>query len=488
VFTVIEQHEYAALHPVLRVRSSAIEVGYSTTACLNQAAGCSNSPRVEELTLADGQVQARMRLGSYIGLETDYDTSHDLDEEPDLSPARARNVLLHELTHILGFEHPRYTELQPEVDRRTLRVPQSAQGTVPSFMFTTGSALYSAMPTPEDRRVLARVYGADCAYSGEYRRLGEVCSNEAEERCLAHGGSCEVARTIDDERRERCRWHNLREESACARYSAGVWETSNEDVPSTVFPGEDGACLASELPECVPDSFVRTERNFAGRCCRLFGQSGPGLLFEAFSDADASYYFCSHQRGLGKPAAVWELIDPAERADFSTLDAASGAPVSGWGVTAGELVQEQDLPSNLALSRAHTRSGCVMTRVTTDSAGESGIVFNYRNAGNYYVFDALPNVRRRIRQVIDGVSTSLSVQPWAGPASWAYSIRLGVCYGDGIHTFIDDRRSSRVSVEQRVAFVGSGGRIGLWNERNPAARHDYLRVYSLVEGYALLRP
>jgi hypothetical protein len=335
---------------------------------------------------------------------------------------------------------------------------------------------------------LARVYGGDCAYSAEYRRLGEVCSDEPEKSCLQHGGSCEVATAIDGERRERCRWHNLREEAACARYSAGAWETSNDDVPSTVFPGEAGACLATELPECVPDSFVKTERDFAGRCCKRFGEDEPGLLFAAFSDAEQTYYFCSQQRGLGKSADVWDFIDPAEQAGFSMLDATSGSPVSGWGVTAGALVQQQELPSNLALSRERMRSGCVMTRVTTDSAGESGIVFNYRGAGNYYVFDVIPNVRRRIRQVIDGSSTSLSEQPWSGPASWASSIRLSVCYGDGIHTFIDDRLRSRVSVEQRVDFIGSGGRIGLWNERNPAARHDYLRIYSLVDGYSLLWP
>jgi len=64
LFTVVSQDTYGALHPVLRARSSVIEVGYSTTACLNLAAGCANSPRLEELAIRAGVVEKRMRLGS----------------------------------------------------------------------------------------------------------------------------------------------------------------------------------------------------------------------------------------------------------------------------------------------------------------------------------------------------------------------------------------------------------------------------------------
>lgn len=487
VFTVIWQEDYAALHSLLRERSSAIELGYSELACLNLAAGCSNSPRLAALSLRTGVVERRMRLGSYIGLETDYDTARDGDDLPDLTPARARHVLLHELSHILGFEHPRYSELEPERDERSVRVPQSSQGTLPSFFFPTVSPLFSPLPSPEDRRVLARVYGGECHYRDGYRLLGELCSDAGELRCQRHGGSCEVAPTSGGTRQERCRWHDLRNEDACARYSVGSWLASNAGEPTTVFAGEAGACLATELPECVAESFVVTEDDLAGRCCTLFGEDDPGLLFEGFTSNGRKHYFCSQQRGQGMLPDAWEFSAASELAELTPLEAASGRAAGGWAIRAGELVQERELESNLALSRERMRSGCVTTRVSTEAAGESGIVFNYRSAGNYFVFDALPNVRRRIRQVVDGVSNDLSVEPWPAPGGWFPAIDLQVCYGDGIHTFIDGRLSSRISVEQRVPFLGSGGRIGLWNDRNEGARHAYLRAYSLVEGYALLR-
>ncbi|MEO8182170.1 MAG: hypothetical protein ABI895_25325 [Deltaproteobacteria bacterium] len=487
LFTVLSRDEYEALHPLLRARSSVIEVGYSTTACLNLAAGCANSPRLQALAIRRGVVEERMRLGSYIGLESDYDSSRDADQDPDLTPAKARGVVLHELSHSLGFDHPSYSELESDIDTAVARVPQSSQGTVPTFMSPTGKPLFSPTPSAEDRRVLSRVYAGQCSYRADFRSLGEVCSVASEQRCLAHGGSCEVARIAGGTRLERCRWHDLTDRVSCARYSVGTWQTSRHDysVPPAVFAGEAGACLASELPDCVPDSFLTTDLPSAGRCCSRFGEDEPGLLFQAFSDGDASHYFCSSQKGLGDPGDSWEFVAAVEQADFATLDAATGGSAPGWSVSEGELIQGQKLPSNLALSRERMRSGCVMTQVTTDDTGESGIVFNYRTTGNYYVFDVIPNVRRRIRQVIDGVSADLSVEPWSGPTSWT-SIGLSVCYGDGIHTFIDQRSNSRISIDQRVSFVGTGGRVGLWNDLNSAARHAYLRTYPLVEGYALL--
>lgn len=487
VFTVIRQADYAELHPAVRERSSPIEVGYSEDACLDLAAGCSNSPRLEPMSLGEGLVEERMRLGTYLGLETDYDTARDRDDAPDLTPARARNVILHELSHLLGFEHPRYSQLEPDLDEGKVRVPQSSQGTVRSFFFPTASPLFSPLPTPEDRRVLARVYAGDCEYRPEYRLLGEVCSSHGELSCQLHGGSCEVAHAPGGERVERCRWHDFREEAACTRYSAGTWHTPGADDPTVVFAGEAGACLASELPECLPVSSVSSREDLAGRCCTLFGQDERGLLFEGFSAGEEQHYFCSHQKGLGPPSDSWEFSAASEGAELTLLVAGSGAAAEGWGIREGELVQELELPGNLALTRERMRSGCVTTRVSGEGVGESGIVFNYRAAGSYYVFDATPNVRRRIRRVVDGVSTDLSVEPWPAPGGWAAGVELTVCYGDGIHTFIGGRLDTRVSVAGRVEFVGSGGRLGLWNEGNPGARHDYLRAFSLVEGYALLR-
>jgi hypothetical protein len=288
---------------------------------------------------------------------------------------------------------------------------------------------------------------------------------------------------------ERCRWHNFTDSQSCTDYSSGLWETSDAAQPGTVFDGESGACIidTSSLSACLELSFVRTDENIAGRCCNQFGTGDEGLFFEAFSDAEVSSYFCSDQKGLGEPVSgSWEFVDPADQTAFTTFDAVTGSSVPGWTVSSGDFVQELELPRHLVVSNRRLRSGCLSTEVTSADDGESGIVFNFRNAQNYYVFDVIPNVRRRIRQVVNRVSTDLLVAPWDGSIA-SSSVALSVCFGDGIHTFVDGRLSSRLSVDGPVSFVGTGGRIGLWNDRNQGARHAFLRSHSLVEGYPLLQ-
>ncbi len=487
-FIVLRQGVYTSLHPLLRALTSVIDVAYSPDACLGRAAGCANSPRLAELTLLPGWTENRMRLGTYVGLETDYDSPRDTDTAPDLNDQNARDVILHELSHILGFEHPSYSELRAEVSELVARVPGSAQGTVPTFMLPTASPLFSSTPSAEDRRVLSHVYAGQCGYRAEYRPLGEVCSLESELACLAHGGACEVALEAGGARVERCRWHNFTDEPSCARYSAGQWQTSSSGS-SSVFAGEAGACIVASagLSSCVSQSFLRTDTDASGACCQQFGTGDEGIFFRAFSDAQTSTYFCSDQKGLGEAVGgSWQFDAESDRAAFTTVNAATGGSAPGWIVSAGDLVQEQELPPNFAFGNERMRTGCVTTRVTSDDDGESGIVFNYRNTLNYWVFDAIPGVRRRIRQVLNGVSNELSVEPWTGPSSWT-SIALTVCFGDGVHTFIDDQLSSRVSIDSRVDFVGTGGRMGVWNDGNLGARHAYLLSRSLVEGYGFIQ-
>jgi hypothetical protein len=471
-----------------RALTSVVELAYSTSACLDRADGCSNSPRLAELAITPRLSETRMRAGSYIGLETDFDSPRDSDTLPDLTDAKVRDVVLHELSHLIGFDHPRYTELRPELDTVVARVPQSSQGTVPTFMYPTETPLYSPSASAEDERVLSRTYRGDCAYVHDFRVLGGVCSAPSEELCLRRGGSCEVGPEMSDAGAplERCRWHNFTDAQSCAEYSSGTWESDPQ--LTDIFDGEAGACIVdtSSLSPCLELSFMRSDEHIAGRCCSQFGTGDEGLLFKAFSDAEASYYFCSDQKGLGEPVSgSWEFVDAAEQAVFTTFDAATGSSVPGWTVSAGDFVQELELPSHLVVSNRRLRSGCLSTEITSADGGESGIVFNFRNAQNYYVFDAIPNVRRRIRRVENRVSTDLLVSPWQGPSA-SSSVVLSVCFGDGIHTFIDSDLSSRLSVEGPVSFVGTGGRTGLWNDMNLGARHAYLRSHSLVEGYALL--
>jgi hypothetical protein len=98
-----------------------------------------------------------------------------------------------------------------------------------------------------------------------------------------------------------------------------------------------------------------------------------------------------------------------------------------------------------------------------------------------------PQLRRRIRRVVGGVSTTLSEVLHADGASGLSDMTLMVCFGDGIHTFIDELASSRVSVHTPVTFFGTGGRIGFWSNSNEGAAQADLRSFPLVHGFSLLR-
>ena len=111
-FIVLRQSVYTSLHPLLRALTSVIDVNYSPEACMGRASGCANSPRLADLTLLPGRTETRMRLGTFVGLETDFDSTRDTDTLPDLNDQTARDIILHELSHIIGFDHPRYSELQ----------------------------------------------------------------------------------------------------------------------------------------------------------------------------------------------------------------------------------------------------------------------------------------------------------------------------------------------------------------------------------------
>lgn len=479
VFVPMRDGAYRAIAPLELAGSSAIDVEYSEEACDGLAAGCANAPRLEDLSLSASESERRLRFGTFIGLESTYDGA-DTDTTPDLTPSTARAIVLHELSHTLGFSHPRYT-LEPDLVPEELRVPTTAQGTVPTMMLPTtgGLGLSSEVVTADDRRALAKTYAGQCEYSPEWRSIGRLCAPPSEALCLQHGGSCEV----DAAGMELCRWPHFDSASDCSSYSAGTWQGCN------AFEGEAGACTrrADELSTCLPESVQTSTEDLAGRCCAQFDGS-PGLMFPAFGDGSSTTFLCSDQHRLWEPSrASWEFEDPAELSLFRTVDTATGAAAPGWQVSSGNYTQALDVTDNLSVGNRRLKAGCVSTRVSTADAGESGIVFNYVDADTYYVFDVTPEVRRRIRRVVGGVSTTLSEVAHAHAASWSPAITLMVCFGDGIHTFLDDAASSRISVDTPVTFFGTGGRIGLWNSSNEGAMHEYLRSFPLVHGFSLLR-
>lgn len=442
VFVPTRESGYRELTPAALLGSSAIDVEYSEGACDGLAAGCANAPRFEDFSPSASGSERRLRFGTFIGLESTYDGT-DSDDAPELTSSTARAIVLHELSHTLGFSHPRYT-LEPDVVPEDLRVPTTSQGTVPSMMLPTTSrlGLSSEVVTADDRRALEKTYAGQCDYSTDWRPLGRMCSAPSEALCSQHGGSCEV----DAEDVELCRWPHFTDAGDCTRYSRGTWQTCN------VFEGEAGACLSrvDELSTCLPGSVHTATEDLAGRCCAQFDGS-PGLLFPAFGDASSTTFLCSDQHRLWEPSPTQSLT----------------------------------ITAPLTVGRRRLRSGCVSTEVETSDGEESGIVFNYVSAESYYVFDVTP-MRRRIRRVVDGISETLSDVPYDGAVSGSVTT-LMVCFGDGIHTFIDDAESSRVSVDTPVTFFGTGGRIGLWSSSHEGAAQAELRNFPLVHGFSLLR-
>jgi hypothetical protein len=492
-FVPVKQSDYSAIHPMARAFASVIAVEYEPNACNGESQACAHRPGRELMLIAPNISENRMRLGALVSLDPTHD--EDQDDQPDLTQASARDAVLHELGHVIGFDHPVYAYLNPAPDPDRFRVPRTGAGTVPTIMAGTRSVHGPFSPTvsPDDKRAISAIYAGSCAYQGSYRPIGEVCSAGSEQKCQRHGGACEVARSVSNATAERCRWQNQTDSFSCHAYSAGTWSTSNATFPTTVFPGESGACIedVSSLPEvtaCATASMQRIPADLSGRCCsqRLTGK--PGIYVRAFSDAFSSWYFCSDQEGrpLMKTPS-WEFTDSSELGDFSAFDAVTLEPVPGWQVSSGNMTQWENHPSHLATTKvtdldSRIAVGCISTKVTTTDNDESGIVFNQSDRENYYVFDAVPNVRRRIRQVVGGVSTNLSQVAWTGPTSWSPGVTLTVCFGDGIHTFINN--TARVSVDH-VFPSDVGDRFGLWNRFNNAARHAYLRTYTLADGFAL---
>lgn len=491
-FVVIRQGDYNALDDLTKITSSTINVAYSTTACAGRADGCAAAPRTECLAQSPIDCQNRMRFGSFIGFESDYDSPNDDDTAPDLTSSNARAVALHELTHTLGFSHPEYPELNPNNLRPgRARIPTTAEGTVPSVMLPSSSPRFSPTITAEDRQALRKTYSGQCGYQGAFRLLGGTCSAAHEENCLRHGGACEV----DAGGTDVCRWAHHKDANSCNNYSFGTWTTA----AASVLPGEPGACVApaSSLLGLLSGTTRTEPQDYRGRRCTQ--DSGrPGVFFRAFSSVFATTYYCSDQKGVWDPDdwASWEFASGRESIEEPQFRESSG----NWQMSSGNYTNWANEAQNWTIARGESMThGCISTRVTTTDNGFSGIIFDYVNDDNYHVFELQPSVRRRIRRVVDGVSVNLSSVSLNYAANWSAGITLMVCYGDGIHTFIDN--SNRVSVtnapdtfdddrdgntsEVLPVTIPFARGFGLYNNFNQAGRHAYLRTFPLVHGFSL---
>lgn len=493
LFVVTSLTGYSQLDELTRLLGSEISVSRGANACSGRADACAGFPRTECLMQSPIDCLNRMRLGKFIRFDTSYDGNDDGVFDP-VTESNARAVALHELTHILGFSHPNYPDFDPTDVAGRVRVPTTADGTVPSVMAPSSDPRFSSTITADDRQALRKTYTGSCAYQQGYRVMGLSCSATNEDRCLQHGGACEV----DAAGTNVCRWSHHKDSNSCFRFSYGNWTTA----AASVLPGEPGACViaATSLPADAPLGTTATaSSDLAGRRC-IQDSGAPGVLFYGHSSAFATTFYCSDQKGVWDPDnwASWEFTNTAEEADFNETS-------GNWQMSSGNYTNWANESENFVIARGQSMThGCISTKVTTTDNGFSGIVFNYRNSEDYYVLDLQPSVRRRIRRIgrlPDGTvaSRSLSSINLNYAASWSPGITLTVCYGDGIHAFIDngnlvsvtsapdyfdDDRDGNVTEVRPVTFPSSLG-FGLYNSFNQAGRHAYLRTFPLVHGFAL---
>jgi hypothetical protein len=223
---------------------------------------------------------------------------------------------------------------------------------------------------------------------------------------------------------------------------------------------------------------------------------GPSCVWGAFcSDVEGPHVF-SMEAAVSTPDAIvqantnsrsWEFVNAAERSDFNEIWLADGSTPTGsqdgWWVSSGNYTQWKNVDATMAVGKTVMESGCVRTRVTTTDNDTSGIVFRYIDPLNYYVFEATDQTdTMSVRQVLDGVSTTLATGTWAG--NWD-STTMMVCfkkYGT-IDAYIDDSNGSALHTGNSWIY---GGRYGVYNRFNEAARHGWLRATTLSAGLAMV--
>jgi hypothetical protein len=268
---------------------------------------------------------------------------------------------------------------------------------------------------------------------------------------------------------------------------------------SATVPGTTGTVI--QLSGANTNS--KTERGDSGS--GFFVRTNPPGIVSVLTGG-SSCSFCTNSEGPilysnSTPSATpdpivqantvsrsWEFVDAVERSDFDEVVASTGLKPNGsgdgWWVSSGNYTQWKNLDTTLAIAKSPMETGCLRTKVTTTDDDTSGIVFRYVDYLNYYVFEADDqNDYMGVRQVLNGVSTTLASTSWSG--NWQSGAVMMVCfqkYGN-IDAYIND--SAAVALHTGNTYI-YGGRYGFLNRFNEAARHAYLRTTSLADGLALV--
>jgi hypothetical protein len=186
-------------------------------------------------------------------------------------------------------------------------------------------------------------------------------------------------------------------------------------------------------------------------------------------------------------ARDWEFNAAAEFGDFDQVKADPSSGSSGWQVSSGNFTPWNNANASFMLARTVMETGCVQTAVRTTDNDESGLVFRHMDNANYYLLAANDQANRiSIKRNSNGTFSELARATWNG--TWATSTPLLVCfYGRNIQAWINPGTASEIhlaAVEPSSTPLILGGRLGLWNDFNQAARHGYLRTMSIEDGQA----
>jgi hypothetical protein len=243
---------------------------------------------------------------------------------------------------------------------------------------------------------------------------------------------------------------------------SGVWTPTTPPGILTVMSGSQQNC------------------NWDVNLCTT-AQGPDGVPFQSWVNSEAN------DRNLFWPVGArdWEFNAAAELGDFDLVKVDSSIGSPGWQVSSGNFTPWNNVDANYQLARTVMERGCVQTSVRTDDNDESGIVFRHMDNLNYYVFYGNDQANRiGIRRISNGTTTTLTSTTWNG--TWVATTPMLVCfYNKSIQAFIDPGTASEVSVATiEEGSVIIGGRLGLWNDFNQAARHGYLRTMSVEDGQA----
>lgn len=171
-FTVLRNTAYQALPLATRQSTFRTRIlsGEFSVVCADAAVGCSNFPRLANVTISPGVNESRLRFGDRIALVT---VSLNPPGEPTTALTQLNEysvgIMTHELLHTMGFHHP---QIDGTLEARA--VPGTASGTTHLSVMhggTIGDPNYRPTLQSDDRTMLTKLYSGSCAYSANFRTV-----------------------------------------------------------------------------------------------------------------------------------------------------------------------------------------------------------------------------------------------------------------------------------------------------------------------------